>query len=167
MSTWEDKTYMKFAESSPSTQLYELYNVFLCPAPGFAKLYELVVNRFKEKHSNYKDYAIGGWVNVCNEGGFLDWHFHGSDPTKHDGRWHGYVCVNAEPSKTLYKDIITDKHIQTIENKNGWIVLNPAGIAHRTTPWEDNTTPRITIAFDFSLRDQLDPLLLNKWIPII
>ena len=27
--TWKDENYMKFAEGSPSTELYECYNVFL------------------------------------------------------------------------------------------------------------------------------------------
>ena len=166
MSTWPEN-YMKFADGSDSTKLYEAYNVFLCPAPGFAELYDIVVSKFKERQSNYKDYAIAGWVNVYNDGGFLDWHFHGSDQNCHDGRWHGYLCVNGEPSKTLYKDIQTGELIKTIDNKNGYLTMSYAGIAHRTTPWTDKEKPRITIAFDISLRSQLSPQNLNRWIPIL
>lgn len=37
---------------------------------------------------------------------------------------------------------------------------------HRVSEWEKDT-PRITIAFDIIKREQIDPLLLNRWIPII
>jgi hypothetical protein len=82
----------------------------------------------------------------------------------HDGRWHGYVAVNAEPSKTIYKD--NDNNITEIENQNGFITLSPAGFYHRTTEWEKDS-PRITIAFDVIKREQIDPLLINRWIPIL
>ena len=163
MDTWKED-YMTFAEGSPSTKLYEAYNVFLCHLPGFAETYNLVCEKFKEKENNYRDYAIAGWVNVYHQDTFLDWHKHGNDIHAHDGRWHGYVCVNAEPSKTLYKD---DKGlVETIDNTNGYITLSHAGLAHRTTPWKDYNLPRITIAFDFIRRQQIDPMLLNRWIPI-
>lgn len=160
METW-DTDYMKFADGSLSTKLYETYNIFLCQMPGFAELYDLVVKYFKTKEPNYKDYAVAGWVNVYNKDGYLDWHRHGSN----DGRWHGYVTVNAEPSKTLYKN---DKGlVDTIVNKNGYITLSPAGLVHRVTPWNNNNEPRITIAFDFILRQQIDHLNFTRWIPII
>ena len=73
--TW-DKEYMKFAKGSLSTQLYETYNVFLCQMPGFAELYNLVIQYFKSKEPNYKDYAMAGWVNVYDKDEFLDWHMH-------------------------------------------------------------------------------------------
>lgn len=165
MSSW-DVDYMKFADGSPSTKLYEAYNVFLCHAPGFYEVYSAVVKSFKSKQSNYQDYAIAGWVNVHQQGGYLDWHIHGKDIKNHDQRWHGYVCVNAEPSKTMYMDFETKKLLQTIENKNGYLVLNPAGIAHRTTPWGVAEEPRITIAFDICLREQISSGNLNRWIPL-
>ena len=163
MQTWEED-YMKFAEGSPSTQLYETYNVFLCPMHGFAELYNLIIKYFKDKEPSFKDYAVAGWVNVYRDGGYLDWHKHGKDIHQHDGRWHGYVCVNAEPSKTLYRN--DNGLVKTIENQNGYITLSPAGMAHRTTPWNE-TRPRITIAFDFIKRQDIDPYNITRWIPII
>lgn len=165
MKSWS-VDHMKFADGSPSTKLYEAYNVFLCHAPGFYEVYSSVVNSFKSKQPDYNKYAIAGWVNVYQKDGFLDWHIHGKDIHNHDQRWHGYVCVNAEPSKTMYMDLPTKKLIETIDNKNGYLVLNPAGIAHRTTPWKDDNEPRITIAFDICLRDQIDPKNLNRWIAL-
>lgn len=164
MNTWNED-HMKFADGSPSTKLYEAYNVFLSPLPGFAELYSLIVNYFKSKESNHSEYAIAGWVNVYHDGGYLDWHKHGSDLLKHDDRWHGYVCVNAEPSKTLYRD--EQGLVESIDNKNGFITLSPAGMYHRTTPWKNDAQPRITVAFDFILRKQIDHMNFNRWIPII
>lgn len=165
MATWPID-YMKFAEGSNSTKLYETYNVFLCPMPGFYDLYKQVVDRFKEKKQDYYNYAIAGWVNVYKKNTFLDWHKHGDDPIIHDGRWHGYVSINAEPSKTLYAED-NGSLVKEIDNKNGYITLSPAGLMHRVSPWSISTKPRITIAFDFILREQIDQYLLNRWIPII
>lgn len=163
MKTWE-KDYMKFAEGSLSTQLYETYNVFLCQMPGFAELYNLIIQYFKNKESNYKNYAVAGWVNIFNKGQYLDWHKHGPK-IGNDERWHGYVSINAEPSKTLYKN--NTGLINTIVNKNGYITLSPAGLIHRVTPWDNNEEPRITIAFDFILRNKIDNLNFTRWIPVI
>jgi hypothetical protein len=163
METW-DHDYMKFADGSPSTKMYEAYNVFLCHMPGFAETYNLVVNYFKQKQADYINYAVAGWVNVYHKDGFLDWHKHGSDLYEHDGRWHGYVCVNAEPSKTLYRN--NEGLVETVENKNGYITLSHAGLYHRVTPWENETEPRITIAFDFILRDQIEHMNFTRWIPV-
>jgi len=160
----QDSNYMYFAKGSTSTQLYETYNIFLCHLPGISETYELVTSYFKSKNSDYKKYAISGWVNVHNNGGYLDWHIHGSDINVHDDRWHGYVCVNAEPSNTYYKT--ENNEIKTINNKNGYITLSAAGMQHRTSAWENDKEPRITIAFDCILREQIDYNLITKWIPI-
>jgi hypothetical protein len=64
----------------------------------------------------------------------------------------------------MYRD--KDEVIKTIDNQDGYITLSPAGLYHRVSEWEKDT-PRITIAFDIIKREQIDPLLLNRWIPII
>ena len=158
------KGYMKFAEGSRSTELYEAYNVFLCHYPGFTDLYRQIVTTIKSKIPNYQEYALAGWVNIYNKGGYLNWHKHGPENVVHDGRWHGYVAVNAEPSQTVYRD--KDEIVKTIDNKDGHITLSPAGLYHRVSEWNKDQ-PRITIAFDIIRREQIDPLLLNRWIPIV
>jgi len=164
----KDPEWMYFAQGSDSTKIYDSYNIFLNHRPGFATLYERIVNSFKEKVDNPKEYAISGWVNVYNSGGFLDWHTHGVYPDGYfDERWHGYFCVNAEPSKTLYRDNETERLIKSVENRNGWLTMSPGGHQHRTTPWEDQDKPRITIAFDILLRNEISTDNYNHWIPII
>lgn len=160
--------WMNFANGSDSTKIYEAYNIFLIQYPEVTALYEKIVNSFKEKNPNYKKYALAGWVNVYHSGGFLDWHSHGVGMgNAFDGRWHGYFCVNGEPSKTLYRDNETHKLVEAVENKNGWLTMSPGGMEHRVTPWENTQEPRITIAFDFCLRDRISINNYNHWIPII
>lgn len=159
-----DGEYMSFANNSISTKLYDTYNIFLAPQPGFAELYRLVLDYFKKTEPNYKEFSCAGWVNVYKENDYLDWHKHGSDFHEHDGRWHGYVCVNAEPSKTLYRD--ESGLVETVDNLNGYITLSPGGLYHRVTPWTDSSKPRVTIAFDFVKRDQIDPTNISRWIPV-
>lgn len=161
-------SWMDWADGSNSTKLYEAYNIFLIHYEELTELYEKIVNYFKEKNSNtFKEYAIAGWVNVFPKGKFLDWHTHGVEKKVFDGRWHGYFCVNGEPSKTLYAENDTGKLIETIENKNGWLVMSPGGMLHRVTPWKDSREPRITIAFDIMLRSKVPINNINHWIPIL
>ena len=160
--------WMKFADGSNSTKLYEAYNIFLCHYQEMTMLYEKIITSFKEKNPDtYKKYAISGWVNVYNSGGFLDWHTHGVGMgNAFDGRWHGYFCVNGEPSKTLYRDNETHKLVKAVENKNGWLTMSPGGMEHRVTPWDNTEEPRITIAFDIVPQKQID-FGVNHWMPII
>jgi len=160
---WKDPNYMKFAEGSPSTELYECYNIFLNHMPGMTDLYEAIVKKFKELNPKATDYAIAGWVNVFPKGKNLKWHRHGGE-NEDNGRWHGYVCIDAEPSQTMYKDKGFE---QTIENKNGYITLNEAGLLHKVSDDWPNERPRVTIAFDFILKRHIHATNMLRWIPII
>jgi len=155
--------YMSFAKGSPSTELYECYNVFLSPYPGLSILYRNVINYFKSKCNNFEDYYVAGWVNVYRYGTNLEWHKHGSDYNEHDLRWHGYVTINGEPSITYYKN--KDNSITEIKNKNGYITLSDAGLYHKVSNWQEDF-PRITIAFDFVLQNQIDEYNITRWIPV-
>ena len=105
--------WMDFADGSDSTKIYEAYNIFLNHRPGITTLYQKIVESFKTKVDNPQKYAIAGWVNVYEGGGFLDWHTHGVGQGGYfDGRWHGYFCVNGEPSKTMYRDNETHQLVQ-------------------------------------------------------
>ena len=161
--TWKDPNKMKFAEGSISTEVYECYNVFLNHLPGMGELYKAVVNKFKEKQPNYEQYAIAGWVNIFPKGKNLKWHRHGN-PEEPEGRWHGYVCIDAEPSQTMYKDKDFE---HTIENKNGYMTMNEAGLLHRVSDDWPHDRPRITIAFDFIERRMIHPTNMLRWVPII
>lgn len=160
----QDPNYMNFAKGSNSTRLYETYNIFLCHHPGITETFDCVISYFKSKNPTYKKYAISGWVNVYHAGGYLDWHIHGNSIDVHDTRWHGYVCINAEPSNTYYKT--QSNEVTTISNKNGYITLSPSGMQHRTSAWTDSKKPRISIAFDCVLREQIQADNISKWIPI-
>jgi hypothetical protein len=118
------------------------------------------------------------WVNVYNYGEYIDWHGHGQTSTY---AWHGFFCVNAEPSKTTYQYLNSPETID-VESKNNLLVLGKSNTdTHRTWPWLDKNEPRITIAFDIvpdttivrhngntKLTDMIKqyPYFKNHWIPI-
>jgi hypothetical protein len=99
-----------------------------------------------------QDYRIRGWFNydiksanskefspLKNERFFHD-HLGGFGVPD----FHGYYCVNAEPSITFYKvedDVFENK------NKNNRLIICPNGFPHGRDDWY-NDEPRVTIAYD-------------------
>ena len=64
--------------------------------------------------------------------------------------------------------IVDDKDFeQTIENKNGYITLNEAGLLHKVSDDWPNERPRVTIAFDFILKRHIHATNMLRWVPII
>ena len=113
-----------------------------------------------------QQYMIQGWFNInYNKKGKLDWHDHG--PTGAPN-FHGYYCVNAEPSITHYK--IDGIHEVENINKNNRAILSEMTHPHAMADW-DWDGPRITVAYDllplqevkkvFSLHDE------QHWIPLL
>jgi hypothetical protein len=143
------------------TSLYKKYNVFLFPFKQFHALYLEIQKMFREK-SNLdfsKEYYIQAWLNVYKKGEFINWHEHW-DPYKK--AWHGYYCVECEPSKTTYK---IENKILDIENEDNLLVMSQSnGENHRTWPWHKDD-PRITIAFDI-VPEKFVTLDINHWMPI-
>jgi hypothetical protein len=97
-----------------------------------------------------ENYYIHGWFNYWPEQFNV-----GVDPDKlhyHDhgdispNLFHGYYCVNAEPSITHYK--IDDVRLDNI-NKNNKIIVSKNGCPHTPGAWSENS-PRITIAYNIS-----------------
>jgi hypothetical protein len=136
---------------SVSTQKYKEYNVFQM-YHGFAHtLYSAVVEMVKEACQHYGiDYQSEQWmaqswfnINSKSAGGRLDWHDH---QVKEFGvpSFHGYFCVNAEPSQTLY---LINNTVVPNNNKNNRALLSLTGYPHAVAPWEWDED-RITIAYD-------------------
>jgi len=59
--------------------------------------------------------------------------------------FHGYYCVNAEPSITYYKDV--DNKIFDQINKNNTLIVAKNGFPHSPGEWNQDTH-RITIAYN-------------------
>ena len=71
----------------------------------------------------------------------------------HPSLFHGYYCINAEPSKTHYE---VDKNtIYDIININNNIILSKTGIPHSKGDWQEEEK-RITIAYDIIGTNDID-----------
>lgn len=151
-------------QSTPVTQLFASYNLLMYPFDGFHELYEGIRKEFRELGLE-GNYYIQCWLNYYNEGQCIDWHDHWDEDCC---SWHGYYCVDVEPSKTTYR--IEGLPELDIISENNLLVLSPSGKdKHRTWPWHDKTRPRVTIAFDILPGNIIDPnnnFNLNHWVPL-
>ena len=107
-----------------------------------------------------EQFMVQGWFNInYNKKGKLDWHEHGGNGAPH---FHGYYCVNAEPSTTHYR--VFDKEIENI-NKNNRAILSETGHPHAMADW-DWDGPRITIAYDVIPLRFIPKEWEQHWIPM-
>jgi hypothetical protein len=160
------------ASNSVSTIKWREYNVFQFHIDEIYNLYSAVSDLTKEACEYYgidfyeQQYMIQGWFNInYNKKGKLDWHDHGPNGAPN---FHGYYCVNAEPSITYYK--IDGVHEVENINKNNRAILSEMTHPHAMADW-DWDGPRITVAYDllplqevkkvFSLNDE------QHWIPLL
>lgn len=144
-----------------TTKLFARYNTLLYPYPEFYKLYHIIRDTFLELHESNEHY-IQCWLNLYNKGEFIDWHGH--YPSTYDS-WHGYFCVDSEPSVTSY--VLPGGRKFDVENIDNTLVIGKSeGDSHRTWPWPYDRT-RITIAFDIVPRWALiNSKSKNHWIPL-
>ena len=148
-------------QSTMTTGVFQAYNLLMYPLPQMHELYEGIRSTF-HKINDKKDetFYIQCWLNYYNKGDFIDWHNHWPPSCN---SWHGFFCVNCEPSSTTYK--LQDGTVVDVESKNNNLVISKSdGDLHRTWPWEYDE-PRITIAFDIIPARHL-PFIINHWMPI-
>lgn len=134
--------------NSISTVKWRQYNVFQFHSLGIYNLYKSIRDMAIEACEYYnldfekQRYMIQGWFNINHsKKGKLDWHDHGPIGAPN---FHGYYCVNAEPSVTYYK--VFDKEVEN-HNINNRAILSEMGHPHAQADW-DWDGPRITIAYD-------------------
>jgi hypothetical protein len=150
-------------KSSIPTQLFNSYNLLMYPLPQFHELYSEIKQFFYDELSPNPDtkYYIQSWLNYYHKGDYIEWHSHWKPELN---TWHGFFCVNTEPSYTSYK-IPNYPDIVDIECKNNLLVMSPSnGDEHRSSEWAGDN-PRITIAFDIVPREHIG-VSINHWIPI-
>lgn len=128
------------------------YNIFNYPNKEISTLLESIRVMTKEACAYYdidfnkQKYMIHGWFNlwkILSASKMEDrpWHFHDKVGAPN---FHGYYCVNAEPSITHY--IINDQPFDNV-NINNRAILSETGHAHTPGDWRNNYD-RITIAYD-------------------
>ena len=150
------------------------FNIFQCYNPQIHKLFsalrELTIEACKYYDIDYtkQSYMVQGWFNTdgiaeppINESTHYHDHLGGTGVPN----FHGYYCVDAEPSFTYYKIGGQDKEsIQNI-NKNNRAILSETGHPHGIGPWPFNK-PRITIAYDISPVTHMSGSELQHWVPL-
>jgi len=160
-----------------ATSLAHTYNVFQLYHPGIYNLYNAVRDMTIEACNyygvNFKEqkYYIQGWFNLDKREEFgnkdslnpEDLHDHG------DGSgipyFHGYYCVNAEPSVTHY--FVNREAMFENVNVNNRAILSEIGHPHRKGSWPYDQN-RITIAYDMVTHESLQKEdFTQHWIPLI
>lgn len=160
-----------------TTAMAHYYNVFTFDNDSIQNLKKALADATKEACDYYGidydglDYQINGWFNVdygTKYGNVLSL----SDPYElknlHDHMggigapvFHGYYCVNAEPSITHYL-IDRETPFENI-NKNNRLVLSETGHPHGIGNW-DWDGPRITIAYDIAPKNK--QYNTDRWVPL-
>jgi hypothetical protein len=167
----DDKFWIE--SGSLSTVKWREYNVFQLYHAGLNTLYKAISDTVKEACKYYdvdfdkQQYYVQGWFNINNaEVGKLNWHDHGGPFAPH---FHGYYCVNAEPSITHYKLFNDDNQIVDNVNKNNRMIVSEMGHPHAMGDWQWSGS-RITVAYDI---EPLESLVSNNmtveqhWIPLL
>lgn len=160
---------------SPATNLGPKYNIFQFHNEGIHDLYSAVSSMTKEACEYYgidfnkEKYMIQGWFNFDKyekpeplPDDFLHDHLEGKGAPD----FHGYYCVNAEPSNTYYKIGGMDGTRFTNKNINNRAVLSETGHPHGIQSWT-NPEFRITIAYDVTPLKTILNAREQHWIPLI
>lgn len=165
----EGESFMEAA--SVSTTKWRQYNVFQFHIPEIHRLYSSIREMVIEACDYYgldfseQQYMVQGWFNIHeSEQGVLGWHDHGLIGAP---QFHGYYCVNAEPSVTQYKikGALTD-----VVNVNNRAILSETGHPHQQLDWQWPGR-RITVAYDILPMHSILTNLNKKeyeqhWIPL-
>ncbi len=154
------------SSGSVTTSKWNKYNVFQLYHPSIHALFKSVRSMVIEACDYYnidfekENFWAQGWFNInYSHVGKLDWHEHGGPGAP----WfHGYYCVNAEPSITHYK--VFDKSFDN-QNKNNRAILSETGHPHAMADW-DWDGPRITIAYDVIPFKGVMQEWEQHWIPL-
>lgn len=155
----DDIVVRKYNElNNASAKLNKKYNVFKFENDNIKKLYSELMLCVREACAYYgfnfneMDYYVRGWFNREIK----------TDTFSHDPRtnnrlfhdhlggypapdFHGYFCVNAEPSITYYK--IDKETVYENTNINNRLIVSENGYPHSRGDWNEDKF-RITIAYD-------------------
>lgn len=142
------------------TQLGQYYNIFTFDHPGIKSLHQAIssmMNEAKEYYGLNEDikFYLSGWFNLDYKTENVNYgvspirdpkFFHDHMNGEGSPVFHGYYCVNAEPSITYY-DIDKSGNIFENINKNNRAILSETGHPHGRDDWFEDK-PRVTIAYD-------------------
>ncbi len=153
--------------SGAGTALLSYYNIFDMGNPDIEKLKNGIKSALLEACEYYGiDYAseewyVHGWFNRNAKDDMWD-----VSPIDHEEKWHehmggvgapvfhGYYCVNAEPSVTVYQVFKNPDNIKVNVNKNNRLVVSETGHPHGMGNWRSDEQ-RITLAYDIAPKSHI------------
>ena len=146
-----------------TTAIHKKYNFLTFPNKQVSVLYHEIAKNVSPLLED-RTYVIKSWLNVFRKGEKVDWHKHWPADKK---VWHGFYCVQVGDSYTEY-EIPNEKEIIKVISEEGLLVVGKSDDdRHRSSPWNEDHRPRITIAFDIVPIDNVDdPLDINHFIPL-
>lgn len=144
-------------------KLYTKYNLLMYPFDQFYELHEEIKRVFYANNKTDEKYYIQCWLNFYRRGDYIPYHSHWDAEER---SWHGFYCVDCEPSRTTYKLPGVDEPVDIPSENNLLVMGKSEGDKHRTWPWTEKDRPRITIAFDIIPRANTDKRWLNHWVPL-
>ena len=150
------------------------YNIFQFHNASIHKLFKALRSMTIEACEYYgidfdsQTYMIQGWFNtdgLINPELEKDSHYHDHLGGTGIPNFHGYYCVDAEPSSTFYKiGGYSGEPFENI-NKNNRAILSETGHPHGIGPW-NSSRPRVTIAYDISPLETMSQDLEQHWVPL-
>lgn len=176
--TKEDIESVSKYDGSQTTMLAHKYNLFEINNKELNNLNNSLLNLTKNACEYYGcsfdnlNYQIKSWFNVSSndfenktipEDSFdkdIVLH-HDDEPGAPD--LHGYYCVNAEPSVTLYK---IDNKLFINKNINNRAILCETNLDHGRGYWKENKK-RITVGYHIAPKCILDETVLNRYVPLV
>lgn len=136
----------KFGTGSKITNLYRFYDLTERKEPLIQELFSKIKEIINKKWEETKNLYMHAWVNIHRKGENLHWHGHNRYEKK--PCVHGYFCVEAEPSQTIYVFGGQDDIIE-VNNKNNCLVTSYCQnrFLHKVTKWEQDYE-RVTVGFN-------------------
>lgn len=161
--------------SGAGTALLSHYNIFEMGNPDLNILKNAINSALLEACEYYgidydsEEWYLHGWYNRNDKDGMWD-----VSPIDNEDKWHehmngvgapvfhGYYCVNAEPSVTVYKIFKNPENIKVNVNKNNRMVLSEVGHPHGMGNWRVDDQ-RITLAYDVAPRAYISDEDAQTW----
>ena len=149
---------------SKTTNAYRQYSLLSFPIKSFQDLYHNIVTVIKPLLPK-ETHVLQCWLNVFRDNEYIDWHGHWPPEMR---AIHGFYCVNVTPSFTEYKFKHIPGKVFKVDSKEGLMVFGKSNNdLHRSSPWNNNSEPRVTIAFDIIPLSTMneDQLAFNHFLP--
>jgi len=142
----------KNLNTNETTWSYSKYNFFQmsCPEINCYYLYKELKKIIRDYVNHNRPLWFQSWLNFHMPDQVLDWH-------NHYWPYHGYICVDAKNTKTIFEDY-------EILNEDGNIYIGLGNKKHKVEVLKNYNTPRITIGFDVTESD--DIFQYNSFLPL-